>query len=498
MGGGTVCAWVLVMLRIQGPPPEPARSSSLLRSPPDRRGRASLGRRLSCSCDVASLMAARCFMRAMLGGWVVALVSLSIASPAMGGEAPAKLSWSTRPGPEALANILWERSPRLRESRRRIAEAKGEAHRTHLLPNPEFEFSWNTIPFGDTNPIGLRDPFANVPNYVFGLSQRIELGKRGPRQRAAASVVSSVLEDARAELFDAYFDLVERVAAMGTAEIRIASITALAEDARKLTELQRVRAEKGDAAQLDVDRAALEEEKLVAFLAEERSRLAQALRECEQILGLRCEPFGSSEAARVYLDSALRQGADLDQRPDIRALGFQREAAEHALSLAQAQAIPDPTVRFGYVHDRFLESGNHMNSFYVGVSFPLPFFDHGQADARVAEELLDTTGRARELLIEQTQAQLSAIREQRAALAERRRRFDETTIPLAQSVVVRLEELVARGGAALPDLLLARRTLGELVAESADLELSAFILAIAEARLRGDGPPSPPALQLTP
>jgi len=64
--------------------------------------------------------------------------------------------------------------------------------------------------------------------------------------------------------------------------------------------------------------------------------------------------------------------------------------------------------------------------------------------------------------------------------------------------VKRLEEVVRRGGAPLQELLLARRTLGELTVEAVDLDLSAQQLAITESRVRGDGPPAPPELHFTP
>ena len=63
--------------------------------------------------------------------------------------------------------------------------------------------------------------------------------------------------------------------------------------------------------------------------------------------------------------------------------------------------------------------------------------------------------------------------------------------PLARDVVQRLESAVTRGGAPLPDLLLARRTLGDLQLDAADLDLFAFHLTVAQARAAGELPPLP-------
>ena len=51
--------------------------------------------------------------------------------------------------------------------------------------------------------------------------------------------------------------------------------------------------------------------------------------------------------------------------------------------------------------------------------------------------------------------------------------------------------LVQRGGAPLPDLLLARRTLGELQLDAADLDLFTFRLSVARSRAAGELPPFP-------
>ncbi|HEY3445893.1 MAG TPA: TolC family protein [Myxococcales bacterium] len=413
-------------------------------------------------------------------------------------EPTPRLDLANLPDPPALAALLWDRSPALQPARLKLSSARADLERAHLLPNPGFDFSWNTIPVGETNPPGLARPLANVPNYAFQLNALVELGKRGPRQRAAADTLGSAFEDARATLFDAFFDLQGHLATIAAAEVRSASLEELAADARSLTELQRTRAQKGDAAQLDVDRSAIEEEKLWSSLADERARLAAALRECGALAGVPCERFGSREASQAFLGRPLPAAAPLDERPDLRSLELQESAAGQALELAKARAIPDPTVRLGYVHDRFLVSGNQQNSLFVGVSVPLPVFDHGQADARLARDTAAAASRTRALLLDQAQTQLERLGEERAALELRRGRLKDRTLPLARSVVTSLQEAVHRGGAPLQDLLLARRTLGELVMDAADLDLSLRQLANSAARVRGGGPEAPAELRSKP
>lgn len=440
--------------------------------------------------------------RAVLGGQgtvrTLALLVNLLPLAALAGERGPALELSSLPEPRALAALLWERAPALQPPRLRLASARAEAERTHLLPNPGLDVSWNTIPIGATNPPDLAHPLSSVPNYAVSVSGLVEIGKRGPRQRAAADAMASTLEEARAALFDAYFDLQEKVGTIAAAQVRIRSLEELAADAQRLTEIQQARAEKGDAARLDVDRSAIEEESLWTALADERGKLASGLRECAALAGVACAPFASGEAAGAFLARRNPASAGLERRPDLRSLELQAAAARESLDLANARAIPDPTLRFGYVRDQFTVAGNQANSVFLGASFPLTVFDHGQAEARLARATLEASGRSRELLLEQGRAQLAKLGEEQAAVEERRTRMREKTLPLARSVVNRLEEIVRRGGAPLQELLLARRTLGELTVAAAALDLSAQQLDVTSARVRGEGPPTPSELSFVP
>ena len=72
----------------------------------------------------------------------------------------------------------------------------------------------------------------------------------------------------------------------------------------------------------------------------------------------------------------LAPAPNLDARPDLRSLQAQEASARSSLTLAKNRWIPDPTFRVGYVLDQFVASGSQHQSLLVGVSIPLPFFDH--------------------------------------------------------------------------------------------------------------------------
>lgn len=409
---------------------------------------------------------------------------------------PATLLLATLPDEDALAELLWERSADFADDRAHLATSRAELQRAHLLPNPELDVSMNTIPIGATNPPGLRR-LADVPNYVVGLSELVELGKRGPRQDSAKAALAATTLGVHAALRARTYDVLERAADVATTEVRISELEKLTEDALKLTDLQRARQQHGDAAGLDVDRSTLEAQALETSLGEERARLAETLLACSQLAGLPCEPFGGRELAAAFLKTRLDRAsapAAIESRPDLRALGAQQEAAQSALTLAKRRWIPDPTVRAGYTRDQFMISGNQKNSLFVGLSIPLPLFDHGQADAHAASASAQSARVARELLTAQAAREADVLGQQLRAVQQRRERLHTQTLPLAEGVVQRLDAAVKAGGAALQDLLLARRTYGELVLHAADLDQTAYHLAVAIDRASAAGPRAPDAL----
>ncbi|HZJ54339.1 MAG TPA: TolC family protein [Myxococcaceae bacterium] len=429
-----------------------------------------------------------------LPAWV--LISALAATAA----SPESLDLSSSPADLQLVELLWARSPELVAARAKLGQAEAEVTRSGVFPNPGFDFQWGTLAIGPTNPPGL-DKLTEVPNYTFTLNQPLEIGKRGPRQAASRAGRDAALLDAIETLRQRWFDLLERISEVATAEIRVGALEETVHDAQRLAELQLERQRRGDIAGLDVDRAVLEAEKYASNLGQERERLSAALLLCTQTVGTPCRPFGTPDTARSFLTGRLAAtppATNLDARPDLRSLQAQEAAARSSLALAHNRWIPDPTFRVGYVLDQLVTGGGQHQSLFVGVSFPLPFFDHGQADARAASALAEAATQAQLLLRAASTRDLDSLARQRQAALDRRSRLMDRTLPLARDVVQRLESAVTRGGAPLPDLLLARRTLGDLQLDAADLDLFAFHLTVAQARAAGELPPLPESIPHVP
>ena len=424
-----------------------------------------------------------------LGNLAAALALALLLCPARSlAEEPDTLRLASLPSEPELLKLLWSRSPELVAARGRVEAARADALRTRPLPNPGLDLFINTIPLGAPNPPDLPNPILNTPNLSVGLSELIEIGKRAPRQQAARSALEAAAFDAADLLRRRSFDLLEVTGMIAGIEERVVALESLVADAARLSAIQKQRADKGDSAALDVDRSELEEEKLRSTLGEEREKLGAALLDCSRIAGASCEPFGDVARARDFVGTFARPPTvdelqpSIEARADVKSLERQEASAKSQLELAHQRRVPDPTVHLGYVRDQFVASGNQQNSLFVGVSISLPLFERGEADAVQASALLTAAQTSRALLLSQARRDLVRLVEQARVADARRTRMRERTVPLATGVVERLSAALAAGGASLQDVLLARRTLGELLVDAADLDVTAVRLAVAVKR----------------
>lgn len=370
------------------------------------------------------------------------------------------------------SRFLWENAPSLADERAAIQRSRARIAEAGVRPNPELDFEVGTLPVGETNPPGLR-PLADVPNYSVGLSWPFELGKRGPRREAALRDAEATVLDARQALRDAGLELRKLAATVASAQARDALLESLQADARRLSELEERRLGIGASTGVEVDRARVEEEALVLERIEVAEALDEALVACSALVGTPCEPFESDEAATAFLRAvpALPDAFD-PERPELQAFDARRKAREAERTLALNQALPDPTVRVAYVHDRFQAGDNQRHSFNVGVSVPLPILDAGRASARVFEADIGEASMGKERLGRARRAEMDALRRRALQLARQVEHIESTAAPLARSVVERLERALPKGGGSASELVQARRALVELEQGALELRLA--------------------------
>lgn len=358
-----------------------------------------------------------------------------------------------------LAAWLAGHSPEIHAARARLAQSKADTATSHLLPNPVLDASLANVPVSETNPPGLG--FSETAIYTVGLSETVELGKRGPRiagaelrQRSAALQLVAAERD---QLSAARFALANAL----HRGLRVAIFDESFKDAEHAADLERTRFEQKALSGTEYDRLLLDLANLRADFERERAEYAAALADCAAALGAECDLGGTREddlSGAAPIDAALASAARLEHRPDLQALDAERQAAERDAALARGRAIPDLTLRVGYTHDRFVVSGDNRNTLTFGVALPLPVFDRGQHDSsralNRAAELRDT----RVALLLQARADLAGLLSRKATLEKVISSIERESLPRSSSVLQSTQIAFDHGGVSLTDLLLARRT----------------------------------------
>jgi outer membrane protein, heavy metal efflux system len=357
-----------------------------------------------------------------------------------------------------LVAWLEQHDPQIHAARARRAQSGADARQSRALLNPVLDASLGNVPLGETNPPGLG--FNETAIYNVGLSQTIELGKRGPRIAGAdlrqQSATLQVAVAARDELSQARF-------ALGNAlhrGLRVASLSETLADAERGAELERTRYEQKALSGTDYDRLLLDLANLRADFERERAEYGAALADCAAALGAACDLSGASAvdlSSAVPLDMSRVSTPSLENRPDLLALDAERQAAERDAELARGRAIPDLTLRLGYTHDRFVASGDNRNTLTLGVALPLPVFDRGHHDSTKALNRALELRDARTVLLLQARADVAGLLSRKAALEKVQASLERESLPRSSSVLTSSQIAFDHGGVSLTDLLLARR-----------------------------------------
>ncbi len=390
----------------------------------------------------------------------------------------------------ALLNWLWSHSPEVLAARADAEIAMGAVTQAQLQQNPQIDATWGTIPIGRTTPAGLNNPLGQVSNVGLALGQTFEPGKRGPRKIFAQSGVAVARAQAADVAVGRFFDLLVVIGRVALVQVRQACFDALVVSSSELLELQKVRAGRGDVAELDVTRAEVEHQRVLAQRSGLDRDLADALADCSMITAALCAPFADAAAARAWLDGQRAVGLPAQwsetvaqRRTDIQVLVAQSEQAHALTQVARAKGLPDVSAHLGYLWDNFVISGNQQQSLAIGVGMTLPIFDFGQADA--------WAGKAGSLRAVQVQFAVQSAAKQvlmgalrRIATARAREESLDHAIEKAAKVVKMMGDMHRRGAVSLTELILARQAWRALLLERLDLDVADF-QAVMDARRAG-------------
>jgi cobalt-zinc-cadmium efflux system outer membrane protein len=378
-------------------------------------------------------------------------------------------------------------APELAQNRRQLAMARGESAQARLFSNPTLDAQWGTLPVGVTNPHNLGRPYANVPNYQIGVGYTFPWRKRAPRRERAEAIARGVQAELEFSTRDRALELADVLGRVATATLRREGIADLIAGGRRATDVAEARLRTGFGTPLDVDQLRIDVDRTEQLLSGAESDILENLAACASLVGMPCERFPDARAARAYLQAWLGHAdapdhSALGERADLRALRSYADAANAESQLADAAKLPDPTLRFGYMHDRFTIAGNQLNSLNLSVSVPLAVFDHGQGQKQIAEASHRYLVEERAQRLRVANARIPALLDRHALSLARCQRLEIELIPRARGVLDELEAAVQSRLLPVTQVIQARRVVSELFIEEADSCGDAYLATLELAR----------------
>ena len=376
----------------------------------------------------------------------------------------------------------------------RVAQAQVDAALAQLrvareFPNPTLGLSTSKIstdgtPEGTALGNSLLD---RSYDSIASLSQLFLVGKRGLLRDAAAAGVHSAefqRDDARRLLLQAVTQAyAAALAALSEADV----LTDSAAKLRREADIAAYRFKVGDLSASDKGQLEIAADQDELNADSERATAKTAVVTLEILLG---EPAPSgatplSDTLEQWMQSIPPdlEAATIGDRPDIKAAESAVDQADTNVRLQQRQRIPDVTASVQYERNPPYQT----NTVGVGLSLPLPLWDHFDG------EILNAKA-ARE----QTQAQLDKVRIQAAAevasarvafreASRRAARYQASLVPKSAEVVASVSYAFEKGGAAMGELLEEERIDNAIrvsaVLSRADTAIAASALQAALGRL---------------
>jgi cobalt-zinc-cadmium efflux system outer membrane protein len=392
--------------------------------------------------------------------------------------------------PAGLSAWLRDHHPELKASRARERQAQAETRGARLFQNPVLDSSLSNIPLSETNPKG--QGFKDSVIVGVGVSQMFELGKRGPRTEAAALRERAAQFDTAATLSDRITTARDALGLAVQLGLRVSILAESLEDAERAATLEHTRLEQKALSGMDYDRLLLDLANLRAEFARSQAEYAAAQADCAAALAAECDLTGATEddLAAAPVDTAHAEER-LEARPDVRSLGLEAAASERDARLAANRAIPDVTLRVGYVYDRYVAAGDIAHTLNFGVSLPLPFVDHGQHDATRAREHALEVDAEKESTLEEARADVRGLLSRKAALERNIETLEKDTLPRSTGVLASAERAFHEGGVSLTDFLLSRRNHIALSLTRLDQRFELFQIENELNRVLGLNPTTP-------
>lgn len=350
---------------------------------------------------------------------------------------------------EATRRAL-EKSPQITLSNALQDAAEGRVTQAGVLPNPEVNYLLEDFA-GDTN------RSAGGATTTYSLSQRFSLpGKRGAKKSLAGEERTLTALEAQSEKLrlirltrESYVDALAAEEKQSATEQNLIL-------AQQLRDAVAARVTAGKVSPIELSRAnvALAGARRAARLATQENQLAR-----RQLASL----WGESQLEESLVDILAIPDALPDQPDNLDASPFLKQAQvriqreQSAVSLAEAQRLPDFTLSVGMKR----EAVTREQSVLVGVSIPIPLFDRNQGAVRSARAELSAAEAGLAAARQHLQRQRDQLLVQRETGYQEALQLRDEVLRTASEALEATREGYRAGKFSLIDLLDAQRSLVE-------------------------------------
>lgn len=371
---------------------------------------------------------------------------------------------------EALTRAL-EQSPALRAVRAEVQAADADIGLSTRWENPELEV--------EAEGLGGDNTGTDTAEYSAMISQTFPMFGKTDKRRAVAQKFFeaseyAVLEAQRELVAQVRATFAEALAQKETASIRDQQETL----AREFVAAAQERHKAGGASELEVVQAelALEEilmEKKCCF-----GDLDAAKKQLASLIGAGVEEIGVPEGDFYAVATAEMFKVD-DTHPVLQQLRAQEEMTRAEAVVAQSAAVPDISIGAGVKY----EAADDAQSFVVGASIPLPFWNRGRAEGSAIRLRVEALRAHREQVRRTLQQQLDRVLQVYRSSEEAAVQYQTRILPKAKEAYALSRRGYDAGRYSWMELLAAQQNLADiriryieavLAAHQASAELSRF------------------------
>ncbi len=386
--------------------------------------------------------------------------------------------------PTQLAAWLRDHDPQTLSAREKVVQADELAQQARVLPNPQADVSLSQYGVGKGNTYMLPPGVSAGPTGIhssvltFGVSELVELGKRGPRREAADLRTREAMEGAVGSLGGRVNDATTTLGNLAYAATKRGIVAQNLEAAKKLEASEEKRFKAQDLAGLDFSRIQLDREALEIELSRADLDLVRALAACSAALFAPCSADGLDAAA---LDAAAPLPGTLPQperaiaeRPVHQAQKLEQSALDQDAVLADHRKIPDPTLGVSYSYDNYAFGGDTPQTLAFSLAFPLPVFDRGNHDAAAARANARSIAAQEQALLRVERGQAEQYAAQLSTLKGVLDRLEKESVPKTQHIVEQTRKAFDGGQSGLAELLLAERQYRDVLSQALDTRFDLF------------------------